>query len=242
LRVVDQQGVSDGVPSAPQPARGSTPDTFWERLGEEDHEALLALGARHSFAEDAVLMLQDERDERLMLLLAGRVKVTRTAEGEHELLLAIRDAGELLGELAFIDGLPRTASVTALEPIEALVFGGGTFREYLQRSPRVAVALLESVAWRFRESTIRRLEFAASDTLGRLASRIMELADRYGVSTEQGIEVRMPISQDELASWTGASRAAATQGLQTLRELGWLATDRGRLVVRDADALRARAA
>ena len=230
------------MPSLPDAARGPAWETFWERLAGEEREALLALGTRHSFPEDSTLMLQGELDERLMLLLDGRVKVTRTADGEHELLLAIRDTGELLGELAFIDGLPRVATVTALEPVEALVVVGSAFREHLQRSPTVAVLLLESVAWRFRDSTVKRLQFAASDTLGRLASRILELSDRYGVNTDEGIEVRMPISQDELASWTGASRAAAAQGLQTLRELGWLSTDRGRLVVRDAQALRSRAA
>ena len=187
-------------------------------------------------------MIQEEYDERVMLLLAGRVKVTRTAGGEHELLLAIRDAGELLGELAFIDGMPRAASVTALEPVEALVMTARVFRAHLQTDPTVAVALLESVSARFRESTVKRLQFAASDTLGRLASRIVELADRYGEATDDGVAVAMPISQDELASWTGASRAGVAQGLQRLRELGWLSTERRRIILLDARALRDRAA
>jgi CRP-like cAMP-binding protein len=187
-------------------------------------------------------MFQDEHDERLMLLLSGRVKVQRAAADDHELLLAIRDPGELLGELAFIDGLPRVATVTALEAVEALVLGGRDFRSHLQSNPTVAVALLESVAERFRESTVKRLQFAASDTLGRLSSRIVELADRYGEEGEDGIAIAMPISQDELASWTGASRAGVAQGLQTLRELGWLVTERRRLILRDVEALRSRAA
>lgn len=216
--------------------------SFLARLTDPERAELLELGHRRSFPDDSILMLQDEVDDRLLLLLSGRVKVTRAAEGLHELLLAIRDAGELLGELAFIDGLARVATVTSLEPVEAAVLPGNAFREHLESRPRVAVALLESVAARFRESTVKRLQFAASDTLGRLASRIMELADRYGVQTAEGIAVAMPISQDELASWTGASRAGVTQGLQTLRELGWLVTERGRLLVCDAEALRDRAA
>jgi len=187
-------------------------------------------------------MFQDEDDERLMLLLGGRVKVMRAAPPDHELLLAIRDAGDLLGELAFIDGLPRVATVTALETVVALVLPGRAFRAHLQANPTVAVALLESVAARFRESTVKRLQFAASDTLGRLASRIVELADRYGEKTDEGIAIAMPISQEELVSWTGASRAGVAQGLQTLRELGWLSTERRRLILRDVDSLRSRAA
>jgi CRP/FNR family cyclic AMP-dependent transcriptional regulator len=220
----------------------TAPLTFLQRLTVSEQAQLIALGNTRRFAADAILMYQDEPEEHLVLLLGGRVKVTRSAAGEHELLLAIRDPGELLGELAFIDGLPRLATVTALEGVHAVILPGRDFRAHLESSPHVAVVLLESVATRFRESTIRRLQFAASDTLGRLAARIVELVDRYGEQTDAGVLVEMPISQDELASWTGASRAGVTQGLQSMRELGWLTTERGRLVVNDLDAMRDRAA
>jgi CRP-like cAMP-binding protein len=217
--------------------------TFFARLEEREREELLALGVTRSFAARTILMLQGDVDDRLILLLSGRVKVTRVArDADHELLLAIRDGGELLGELSFIDGQPRVASVTTLEPVEALVLAASRFRSHLQTTPRVAVILLESVTARFRDSTVKRLEFAASDTLGRLAARITDLADRYGEPTEAGIAVAMPISQDELASWTGASRAGVAQGLQTMRELGWLSTERRQLLLHDAEAVRARAA
>jgi CRP-like cAMP-binding protein len=220
----------------------SNPQTFLERLTESERERLIALGILRRYPRDAVLMFQDETEEHLLLLLKGRVKVTRSSAGEHELLLAIRDRGELMGELAFIDGGPRLATVTALEAVEAVLIPGRDFRAHLETTPRVAVVLLEAVAVRFRESTVRRLQFAASDTLGRLAARIVELADRYGEPQETGIAVSMPISQDELASWTGASRAGVAAGLQTMRELGWLTTERRRLILHDAAAIRARAA
>ncbi len=220
----------------------SNPPTFLERLTESERERLIALGILRRYPRDAVLMFQDETEEHLLLLLKGRVKVTRSSAGEHELLLAIRDRGELMGELAFIDGGPRLATVTALEAVEAVLIPGRDFRAHLETTPRVAVVLLEAVAVRFRESTVRRLQFAASDTLGRLAARIVELADRYGEPQETGIAVSMPISQDELASWTGASRAGVAAGLQTMRELGWLTTERRRLILHDAAAIRARAA
>jgi CRP/FNR family cyclic AMP-dependent transcriptional regulator len=102
--------------------------------------------------------------------------------------------------------------------------------------------LTESVAARLRESNAKWLQFAALDTLGRLAARILELADRYGEPGEDGIVIPMPISRDDLASWTGASRAGVAQALQTMRELGWLTTERRQLIVRDVSALRTRSA
>ncbi len=216
--------------------------SFLSRLADPDREALLRIGVRRKFAAGSVLLFQDEQDDRVILILGGRVKVIRANQDNHELLLAIRDPGDLLGELAFIDGLPRVATVTALEEVEALVMTAGVLRRHLRSSPDVAVALLESVTARFREDSVQRMQFAALDTLGRLSARIVDLADRYGQPSEEGIVVEMPISQDELATWTGASRAGVAKALQTLRELGWLETERRLLIVRDLESLRGRCA
>ena len=217
------------------------PDTFLALLSSQEREALQGLGVQRSFPRGAMLMFQNEPGERVMLLLAGRVKVVRLDQDGHELLLSIRDPGDVLGELAFIDSHPRIATVTALEPVEALVTSAQAFRLHLETTPRVAVALLEVVARRFRETTLKRSQGAGLDTMGRLAARIVELADRYGQPTEDGVTVASPLSQGELAAWTGASRAGVAQALHALRELGWVQTERRGLLVRDLEALRARA-
>ncbi len=185
-------------------------------------------------------MQQDELDERVMVLLKGRVKVSSVDRDGRETILGIRDPGDLLGELGFIDRQPRIASVTALEVVLALAVPAQAFRAHLHRFPRVAGTLLDVVTRRMRESTLASLSFARADTMGRLASRILELADRYGERTDTGIVTALPISQEELAAWTGASRAGVGQCLQTMRELGWIETQRRRLIVKDQPALRSR--
>ncbi|HMD58007.1 MAG TPA: Crp/Fnr family transcriptional regulator [Solirubrobacteraceae bacterium] len=220
---------------------GLVSSTFLALLTDSEREALRGLGMRRTFPRGAVLMFEGEPDERVMLVFNGRVKVTHVSHDGREIVLSIRDPGDVLGELAFIDRQPRAATVTALEPVEVLVMPAQVFRTHLETTPRVAVVLLEIVASRFREATIERLRFAASDTMGRLAARITELADRYGEPGEAGIVIASPISQEELASWTGASRAGVAQALQALRELGWIQTERRRLIVTDEAALRARA-
>ncbi len=229
-------------PQADEAVSEVTPGTFLASLNRDEREALNGLGVRRSFPRGAVLMFQNEPDSRVMLLLDGRVKVTRLEDDGHEMLLSIRDPGDVLGELALIDGLPHVATVTALEPVQALVTGAEAFRLHLERTPRVAVALLEVVSRRFRETTLKRSQFSASDTMGRLAARIAELAERYGVPSDEGVTVISPLSREDLAAWTGASRAGVAHALQGLRELGWVQTERRALLVRDLQALRARAA
>jgi CRP/FNR family cyclic AMP-dependent transcriptional regulator len=186
-------------------------------------------------------MFEHEATERMMILLSGRVKVCRTSEDGHDLMLSIRDPGDVLGELGAIDDEPHIATVTALEPVTALVASTRAFRSHLESTPRVAVALLEVIVRRFRETTIKRSQSAESDTMGRVAARILELSDRYGTPTDDGTEIEMPISQEELAQWTGASRAGVAHALHAMRELGWLTTHRRQIAVTDLESLRRRA-
>lgn len=216
--------------------------TFLAMLTGDERRELLLHGKRRSFERGALLMVQNDVDDRVLILLAGRVKVARVEHDGHELMLDIRDPGDLLGELAFIDGACRMATVSALEPVDALVMRASDVRRHLETTPRVAVVLLEVVARRFRESSITRSQFAVADTMARLAARLAELADRYGARTAEGVELTSPLSLDDLAAWTGASRAGAAEALRSMRELGWIRTERRRLLVRDEAALRARAA
>src|ERR1700730_1850335 len=124
-------------------------------LDEAERDALCALGGRRGVPRGARLMFEHEPGERVMVLLVGRVKVSRVGEDGREQLLGIRDPGDLLGELAFIDGLPRIASVTALDEVEAVVIPASTFRAYLETTPRVAVVLLQVVTRRVRDATLK---------------------------------------------------------------------------------------
>ncbi len=117
--------------------------TFLAQLAHDEQQALHGLSVRRTFPRGAVLMFEHEPDERVMLLLAGRVKVTAIRHDRREILLSLRDPGDVLGELAFIDGQPRTATVSALEPVDALVMPAQVFRSHLETTPRVAVVLLE---------------------------------------------------------------------------------------------------
>ena len=218
------------------------PGTFGALLTDEERLALERLGVRRRYPRGSTLIVQGGADRRVVLLVSGRVKVFRVDEAGREILLSIRDPGDLLGELGAIDRKPGVASVAALDPVEALVIEADAFRRHLETAPRVAVAVLEVIVRRFRETTERRSQFSSSDTMGRLAARIVELADRYGRPGPDGTVIDLPISQEELAAWTGSSRAGVVAAIQSLRELGWIETSRRRIVVADLDAMRARSA
>lgn len=217
------------------------PDEFLALLDDREREALQRRARTTRFSTGDRLLQQGEAGDKVVVILRGRAKVSYVTREGRELVLRFGGPGELVGELSVIDGRPRLSSVVALEPVEALVLAASEFRSLIEAEPTVAWKLLGMLSRRFRDADLKRLEFGASDTVGRVAARIVELADRYGEPDSDGIRITLPISQDELGAWTGSSRAGVAAALRTLRELGWIETERRRITVRDRDALAARA-
>jgi CRP/FNR family cyclic AMP-dependent transcriptional regulator len=103
------------------------------------------------------------------------------------------------------------------------------------------MALLRLIGQRLRDADRKRVEFAALDTAGRVAARIVELAARFGQPQPDGtMLIALPLSQEELATWVGSSREATVRALAQLRGLGWLETGRRRIRVNDLRALQRR--
>ncbi len=223
-------------------ASGTPAAGFFGGLTTPERDAFLRRGRRRRFPSGAALFREGERSEGVVVVLSGRIKVSFFTDEGREIVLSVRGAGDLLGELSTIDGEPRSATGTALGPVEALLVGAQDFAAILEEHPRVSVVLLQMMSRRMREATRRRIEYGAFDTLGRVASRLVELADQYGEASATGVRIILPLTQVELAGWVGASREAVSKALRTLRQRGAVETHRRGITVLDREALRRQAA
>src|SRR3954452_4618445 len=215
---------------------------FLGLLGEEDRAELERIGHRRRADRPEVLLALGDAADRVLVLQAGRVKVTVPTAAGADAVLTFRGPGALLGEQALVDQRPRSANVVAIEPVQLLVVAASTFRAFLSRRPNVALAMLAMLSARLRASDRRLAEFAAADTLGRGSARLVELSDTHGELGEEGtVRVTLPITQDELAGWTGSSLESTAKALRSLRSLGWISTRRRAIEVHDLVALRSRA-
>jgi CRP/FNR family transcriptional regulator, cyclic AMP receptor protein len=218
------------------------PGTFLELLSDADRDELLKLGGRRRFSRGEHLMHQGEPGDRVLILLRGHVKASFIDSAGHEIVLSFRGPGDVLGELSFSHAEPRSSSVIAIEPAEARALAASEFRAFLRRYPSAALTLIEVLSRRFRDANRKRVQQAGLDTVGRVAARLMELCERYGERTEEGVQIRLQVTQEELAGWTASSRAGVAEALRTMRELRWIKTERRRITVLDPDAVSARAA
>jgi CRP/FNR family transcriptional regulator, cyclic AMP receptor protein len=211
-------------------------------LDDEERSDLEGRGRKRSYRRNMSVLNEGDTTGRVVVLIEGRVKATYFTEDGKEVLLAIREPGDLLGEFSALDGEPHSASAIALEPVEALVLSAEDFRGFLADNPRVSLYLLESLTRRLRDADAKRVEFLAYDSVGRVARRLVELADRFGRDAEDGeTQITVKLTQEELAGWAGCSREAASKALQALRARGWVETHRRGVTILDLDALVKRA-
>jgi CRP/FNR family transcriptional regulator, cyclic AMP receptor protein len=211
-------------------------------LEEDDRRELDARAGRRRFKTGSTLTHEGAPGSEVFVVLSGRVKVTVTTPEGREIVLQFCGPGELVGEFSVIDRGSRSGTAEALEPVEALAISAAEFRALIDKRPGFAVALLRNLVRRFRDSDRMRVEFAAAQTLGRVAARLVELVDRHGEPFDGGIAITLPLSQEELAGWTGSSREAVAKALHTLRDLGYIRTERRRIIVLDHEELRRQAA
>ena len=213
---------------------------FAAALTPAELEDLMSRGVKRPFRRGSFIMTEGEASDHIVVLLSGRAKVSSyTADGK-EVVLAVRGPGELLGDFSAMDGGSRSATVAALESIEALIVPAERFKAYLEAHARLAVLLLQTWSRRVRDADRKRVEFGAYDTPGRVARRLLELVERYGEGDGDMVRISLSLTQDELAGWTGSSREAVSKALREFRDRGWISTGRRAINVLDVDALRER--
>jgi CRP-like cAMP-binding protein len=194
-------------------------------------------GTRRRFARGQALFVEGDRSGPVFLIERGWVLIYCTAPAGRDAVLGVRGPGEILGDLSALDDKPRNASAVALVEVEAVVAPGSTLTRVLANVD-AAHELIAVLAHRLREADRTRLELTTLDTLGVVAGRLLELADRFGRTAPEGVVVELALSQEQLASWCGASREATVKALRSLRSLGCISTARRVVVVHDMDALR----
>lgn len=211
--------------------------SFLGTLNEQDQRALRAVGQWRRWRRGATLFFEGDHSDTVLVLEIGRVKLVRTDETGEDDVLAIFGKGDLLGELAALDGKPRSATAVALDDVEAFVIPADAFRAAMVRQPAVASALLSTVSERLRTAGEARVEMARADTQRRVARRLVELAERFGEEDGDAIRIDLSLSQEELAGWAGASREAVVKALKTMRDRGMIETKRREIIVLDLDRL-----
>jgi CRP/FNR family cyclic AMP-dependent transcriptional regulator len=206
-------------------------------LAAERLEALTEVTTTKRLAAREELFHKGDEAAQVYVVASGRLKVVTTSVEGDDVLFAILDEGEVVGELPMLTGGRRTASVVALEPCELLTLARRDFLRFLRDQPEGAIELLVVLA----ERLVRVSEFA-EDTLflalpARLAKKLLHLAERYGAEGAGGTRIDLRLSQGELADLVGTTRESVNKQIRAWTEDGIVRMDRGEVTILDADRL-----
>jgi CRP-like cAMP-binding protein len=213
---------------------------FLRQLGPRDADAFVRLLRRRAVKRGQPILRFGAAGDDVVVVLEGRVKLVAPGAEDREVVLAMRGPGELIGEMAALGGQRRTATALAVDDVDVGYLRAAELRAFLLEHPDVAMVVIRMLVHRLTEADLDRIDLATQDSVGRLAKRLLELAADHGIAVPEGTRIELSLTQDELASWTGATRETVSRALRLMRRLGWIASDQRAITVIDAAALRER--
>ncbi|MET7679099.1 Crp/Fnr family transcriptional regulator [Streptomyces sp. NPDC005423] len=198
--------------------------TFLGRLRSTTRAELLGQGTPISYPPHRPLLQQGDESRHVLLITSGVVKVVASSESGYDMLLAVRIAGDLVGEMAAFEERPRSGTVVACGDVTAQIIQVRTLENFLSRHPDAMRAILHMLCARLRWANRRRIDFRAYDSLTRLARVLAELSQAYAPATRDGDGTRcdlgVTLTQGELASLAGLALNTAEKSLASLTAMG----------------------
>ncbi len=206
-------------------------------LDDSDVEALRSTMSTTHLERGEILFREGQRGDRLYVITYGKIKLGRTSTDGRENLMAVLGPGEMFGELSLFDPGSRTLTATAVADTELIGMGNESLQEFLRERPGGALALLASLARRLRRTNDSVADLVFTDVPGRVAKALLDLANRFGRPSDDGVLVAHDLTQEELAQLVGASRETVNKALADFASRGWLKLEARAVVLIDLDRL-----
>jgi CRP-like cAMP-binding protein len=192
-----------------------------------------------SYRKGQILFFQGDPDDSVFVLLDGSIKVFVTSSEGDEMTLTTLRPPDSFGELAAIDGRPRSACAQALEPTTVVTFSRARFLDLLRAHPQLMERTLAAMASIVRRLTDQAADLVFLDLHGRVAKLLLTLAHPDGKDDDLTLDLNM--TQADLARMVGASRQSVNQILHEFQKRGYLELTGRKVIVKRPDRLRTRA-
>jgi CRP/FNR family transcriptional regulator, cyclic AMP receptor protein len=196
---------------------------------------------RRTFRRNEVIVHRGDPAGAVHIIRSGRVKITLPSEEGDETVLALFGAGTCFGEIAALDGGPRSATVTAVEATETMALLREDLLAFARENPDFALALIQTLAARLRRADEWLEDAFFQDLDTRMARRLLEVAEEHGRETKEGIEVAFPLTQSDLAGMLGATRVSVNRLLGVYQDAGLMRLGKGTFTILSPEEMRERA-
>ena len=213
---------------------------FLAALPPEDLDWLAQRLQRKSVPRGEIVFNKEDPGQSLFVIERGSVRIFIPGVQGSDLTLAVLAPGDFFGDLSLLDGSPRSASAASISDCTLLVLDRSVFTSLLTAQPEAAMAVLEVLSRRLRETDQMASDLAFQDVGARLARKLLELAAGSGKAHTAGTLLDVPITQEELANMIGVTRESVNRNLAAFRREGIISLEGRRILIRDEAALRRR--
>ena len=209
-------------------------------LDDAASASLLANMVSVKISKGTILFAEGDGGDQLYVIAEGKLKLGTSSGDGRENLLSILGPGEMFGELSLFDPGPRTSTATAVTDAKLLSLGQEKLLPWLAENPKVSLQLLASLAQRLRRTNEAVGDLVFSDVPGRVAKALIDLGERFGKKTDEGLFVHHDLTQEELAQLVGASRETVNKALADFAGRNWLKLDGRAVLITDFERLSKR--
>jgi CRP/FNR family cyclic AMP-dependent transcriptional regulator len=209
------------------------------QLAPDELERLVAYMRLVRQPPRTVLFRKGDPGTHMVVVVRGRVKVCTHSEDGKELVLNLINPGEVVGEIALLDGADRTADAVTLVDSDLLILERRDFIPFLQKHPEACMRLLAVLCERVRRTSELLEEALFLEGSSRLAKRLVHLAEVFGKAVPGGVKIDIVLSQQQLGNMVGMSRESMNKQLKQWRQDDLIRIEDGRYVLTNLDVLRA---
>jgi CRP-like cAMP-binding protein len=206
--------------------------SIFSSMSDEELDLLLRATTTKKLDARQTLFRKGDAGNQLYAIASGSLKVMATGADGRDVLFTLLGAGDVIGEISILDGGERSASAVAFEPTELLVLHRRELIPFLEQHPHIAIGLAGVLAAMVRRLSERAEDRQTMPLAGRMAKRLLALAEQHGQRPIVGgpVEIRLP--QQDLADLVGATRESVNKLLRGWEEQGIVGLGRGRVVLK----------
>jgi CRP/FNR family cyclic AMP-dependent transcriptional regulator len=200
-------------------------------LADEDIRGLMALAKRRTFRSGEVIFHREDPGQVLYVIKEGKVKISLISPDGQEISLVVFGKGECFGEFAILDGLPRSADAVALEKVECYTLQRSDFHNAIMKNPKIAIQIIEVLTRRLRSTDQMVEDLIFLDVYGRVAKKLLELADTHGTKVDDGTRIDVRLTQQEIASMVGASRESVNKVMGYFTDKNFISAEKYKITL-----------
>jgi CRP-like cAMP-binding protein len=209
-------------------------------LSDEELKKIVDMTGHKSYKKGDLLCSEGEKSDTLFIINEGGVKISKLTKDGKEQIVHIFTSGDFFGELSlFSNNETYNFDVYAISDLKICTLTKRNMDEILMNNPEISLKLLQVITKRLTQTENLAQNLATNDAEIRIAYMLLEFAEKYGVPTDQGLQVKLPINREEMANYVGVTRETISRKLGIFEELGIINLKGNKLlIIKQLDILK----